>query len=99
MDAEAGNQPSVPPVFEPRALHAVPFHLATWSACAMPATLVESVPTYTSVPFEARLRTKSVTAPPPGAAPEPIACHPPASRYATLSAAGMRARLLNPPPA
>ena|SRR5439155_9042803 len=99
MVDEVGNQPSAPPVFELRALHAEPFHLTTWSACAIPATLVESVPTYTSVPLAARARTKLVTAPPPGAPPEPIACHPPPSRYATLSAAGIRARLLNPPPA
>src|SRR5258708_1198904 len=51
MVDEVGNQPSAPPVLELRALHAEPFHLTTWSACAIPATLVESVPTYTSVPL------------------------------------------------
>ncbi len=72
MKLVAGNQPSVPAVFEPTALHAEPFHLATWSACAIPAMLTASVPTYTSVPCAASDRTLSSTAPGP-----PMACHVP----------------------
>src|SRR4051812_11306363 len=65
----------------------------------MPATLTESVPTNTSVPRAARLRTKLSTAPPPGPPPLPMACHPPPSRYATSSAAAMWSRFEKPPPA
>ena len=45
MNVVVVNQPSVPAVFEPTALHAEPSHFTTWSAAAIPATFVASVPT------------------------------------------------------
>jgi hypothetical protein len=45
MNAEAGNHPLSPLVFEPTALHALPFHLATWSACGICAMSLASEPT------------------------------------------------------
>ena len=58
IEVVVGNHPFAPPLSAPTALHADPFHLATWSACAMPATSFASVPTYTSVPTAVRPRTK-----------------------------------------
>ena len=40
----AGKHPSVLAVLAPSALQALPFHLATWSAFAMPAMSTESLP-------------------------------------------------------
>src|SRR5215210_2143684 len=45
ISAEVGNQPFVPAVFEPSALHADPSHLATWSAFGSPAMSFASEPT------------------------------------------------------
>ena len=44
MNAVAGSHPSVSAALAPSALQALPFHLATWSACAMPAMFTESLP-------------------------------------------------------
>jgi hypothetical protein len=77
MNVVVENQPFVPAVSAPRALHAEPFQLATWSAWGMPATSLASVPMKTSVPTAVRLRVIPVTAPDPGPGPDPIACHPP----------------------
>src|SRR5687767_2436172 len=99
MLVPTGNHPSVPPVFEPMALHADPSHFATWSAWAMLSTFDPSVPTNTSVPLELSPRTYASSAQPQIPPPVPIACHPLPLRYATLSAAGMFSRLPNLPPA
>jgi hypothetical protein len=45
MDVVAGNHPFAPLASEPIALQAVPFHFATWSACAIPAMSLASEPT------------------------------------------------------
>lgn len=45
MNAVAGYQPTVPALFEPTAFQVEPFQRATWSAFAIPAMLVASVPT------------------------------------------------------
>jgi hypothetical protein len=66
----------------------------------MPAMSFASVPTYAWVPTVVRPRTNVVTAQSHGPAPVPMGCQvPPAGRYATLSAASMFSRSLNPPPA
>ena len=72
-----GNHPFPPPLPAPTALHADPSQRATWSACAMPATSLASVPMNTSVPMVARPRTKSSTAQPQGPAPAPRGCQTP----------------------
>ena len=45
MDVAAGNHPFAPLVSEPIALHVLPFHFATWSACGISSMLLASEPT------------------------------------------------------